>query len=96
MQGKVQSGYSKRAYSFIDWRLLAFVIIVIASRRKKYSFHKLIRVIRIFMRKIFVVHCHPRNIFNIELFLNYGILLQIFISIISYILNNGFHTTTLN
>ena len=25
------------------------------------------------MRKIFVVQCHPRNIFNIELFLNYGI-----------------------
>ena len=26
----------------------------------------------------------------------FSILLQIFISIISYILNNGFHTTTLN
>ena len=40
--------------------------------RKKNSFHKLIRVIRIFMLKIFVVQCHPRNIFNIELFPNYG------------------------
>ena len=39
---------------------------------KKNSFHKLIRVIRIFLLKIFVVQCHPRNIFNIELFLNYG------------------------
>ena len=41
---------------------------------KKNSFHKLIRVIRIFMLKIFVVQCHPRNIFNIKLFPNYGIL----------------------
>ena len=38
--------------------------------RKKNSFHKLIHAI---MRKIFVVQCHPRNIFNIELFLNYSI-----------------------
>ena len=44
--------------------------------RKKYSFHKLIRVIRIFMRNFFVVHCHPRNICNIELFPNYGMLTQ--------------------
>ena len=41
--------------------------------RKKKSFHKLIRVIRIFMRKLLVVQCRPRNIFNIELFPNYGI-----------------------
>ena len=26
------------------------------------------------MLKIFLVQCHPRNIFNIKLFLNYGIL----------------------
>ena len=40
---------------------------------KKSSFHKLIRVVRIFMRKIFRVQCHSQNIFNIELFPNYGI-----------------------
>ena len=40
--------------------------------RKKNSFHNLISVIRIFMRKFFMVQCHPRNIFNIELFLDYG------------------------
>ena len=42
--------------------------------RKKNSFHKLSCVIRIFIRKIFKVQyqCHPRNIFNIELFPNYG------------------------
>ena len=28
------------------------------------------------MLKIFVVQCHPRNIFNIELFPNYGIWLE--------------------
>ena len=39
---------------------------------KKNSFHKLIHVIRIVIRKIFMVQCRPRNIFNIELFLNYG------------------------
>ena len=38
----------------------------------KNLFHKLIPVIRIFMLKIFVVQCHPRNIFYIELFPNYG------------------------
>ena len=43
---------------------------------KNKSFHKLIHVIRIFMRKTFGVQCHPRNIFNIELFQNYGILLH--------------------
>ena len=42
--------------------------------RKKKLFHKLIHVIRIFVRKIFVVQCHPRNIFNIELFPNYSII----------------------
>ena len=41
--------------------------------RKKNSFHKLISVIRIFMRKIFLVQYHPQNIFNIEVFLNHGI-----------------------
>ena len=30
-------------------------------------------VIQIFMRKSFMVQHHPQNIFNIELFLNYGI-----------------------
>ena len=42
--------------------------------RMKNLFHKLIRVITIFMRNIFVVQCHPQYIyiFNIELFLNYG------------------------
>ena len=39
---------------------------------KKNSSHKLIRVIRIFMLTIFMVQCYPRNIFNIELFPNYG------------------------
>ena len=41
-------------------------------QRHRLTFHKLIRVIRIFMLKIFVVKCHPRNIFNIELFPNYS------------------------
>ena len=41
--------------------------------RKKNSFHKLISVIRIFIRKFFLVQYHPQNIFNIELFLNHGI-----------------------
>ena len=45
--------------------------------RKKNSFHKLICVIRIFMRNILMVQCHLRNIFNIKLFLNYGIFLTI-------------------
>ena len=40
--------------------------------RKKNSFHKLICVIRIFMRKTFVLQCHPQNVFNIELFPNYS------------------------
>ena len=46
--------------------------------RKKNLFHKLLRVIRIFMLKIFMVQCHPRNIFNIELFPNYGICIGTF------------------
>ena len=36
--------------------------------RKKNLLHKLFCVIRIFMRKILVVQCHPRNSFNIEYF----------------------------
>ena len=39
--------------------------------KKKNSFHKLIHVIRIFMLKIFVIQCCPRNNFNIKLFPNY-------------------------
>ena len=31
------------------------------------------------MLKIFVVQCHPRNIFNVELFPNYGILLFLYV-----------------
>ena len=31
-------------------------------------FHKLICVLRIFMRKLFVVKCHPQNIFNMKYF----------------------------
>ena len=54
--------------------------------RKKYSFLKLIHVIRIIMRKFFVVQCHPRNTFNIKLFLNY------YIVIISRVLAR--HTTS--
>ena len=54
---------------------------------KKSSFHKLIRVIRIFMLKIFVVQCHPRNIFNIELFPNYGIFEETYV-----LLELPFHT----
>ena len=37
-------------------------------RKKENSFHKLICVIGIFMRKVFVVQCCQQNIFNIELF----------------------------
>ena len=41
---------------------------------KRNSFLKLVCVCkRIFMRKTFVVQCHPQNIFNIKLFPNYGI-----------------------
>ena len=40
--------------------------------RQKNSFNKLICVIQIFMRKYLVVQHYPRNIFNIELFPNYG------------------------
>ena len=42
--------------------------------RKKNLLHKLIHMIEIFTRKMFVVHHYPRNIFNIELFPNYSIL----------------------
>ena len=35
---------------------------VYRHRKKENSFNKLICVIRIFMLKIFVVQCHPRNI----------------------------------
>ena len=54
---------------------------VIASRtvRKKNLFHKLIRVIRIFVRKTFMVQCHPQNIFNIQLFPNYGMYIYTYI-----------------
>ena len=41
--------------------------------KQKSLFHKLIRVTRIFMRKNFVLQCHPQSILNIELFPNYGI-----------------------
>ena len=53
---------------------------------KKNLFHKLIRVIRIFMLKIFVVQCHPQNIFNIELFPNYGILWHSFVNCLEILL----------
>ena len=42
--------------------------------KKENWFHKSIHMIEIFMREIeiFVVQHYPQNIFNIELFLNYG------------------------
>ena len=41
--------------------------------RKKNSFHKLICVMQMFMRKNFMAQCHPQSIFNIELFSKYCI-----------------------
>ena len=41
--------------------------------RKKNSFHKLIRGIRIFMRKFFVVQYYSQKNSDIDLFLNYSI-----------------------
>ena len=55
--------------------------------RKKNMFHKLICVIRIFMRKISVVQCHPQNNFNIELFPNYGIYIYQCMNILGYLIN---------
>ena len=47
-----------------------------SSHNKQDLFHKLICLVRTFMREFFVVQCHPRNIFNLELLLNYGILIM--------------------
>ena len=41
--------------------------------RRKISFHKLLCMLQIFMRKIFVVQHYPWNIFSIKLFLNYDV-----------------------
>ena len=45
---------------------------IIILHKKENSFNKLIHTIQIFMRKYFIVQHYPRNIFNIELFPNYG------------------------
>ena len=52
---------------------LFFLYNIIALCKKKNLFNKLIHAIQIFLRKYFVVQHYPRNIFNIELFPNYGI-----------------------
>ena len=57
----------------------ALKYVPVQYNRKKNLFHKLIRVIQMFMRTFFVVQCHPRSIFNIKLLLNYGIILSIYI-----------------
>ena len=44
----------------------------VITSHKKNSFHKLIHVLQIFIRKIFMIQCHPQNIVNMELFPNYG------------------------
>ena len=45
-----------------------------SHKKEKFISHdKLICVIRIVMRIIFVVQCHPQNILNIKLFQNYSI-----------------------
>ena len=37
-------------------------------------------MMKIFMRKNFMVHHHPQNIFNIKLFPNYGIYTEVYIA----------------
>ena len=46
-----------------------------------------------FMRKIFVVQIHPRNIFNIELFPNYGTYTHAYIHMYTHI-HTHIHTNT--
>ena len=52
---------------------MKYVPVHITCVRKKSLFHKLICVIQMFMREIFMVQYHSQNIFNIELFPNDGI-----------------------
>ena len=58
-----------------DWTALFFLkclYSIIILRKKENSFNKLIYAIKILIKKYFVVQHYSQNIFNIELFPNYG------------------------
>ena len=58
-----------------DWTVSFFpkcLYIIVLCKEENSFFNELIHTIQIFMRKYFVVQHYPQNIFNIELFPNYG------------------------